>query len=62
MPGKSPDELKRELEHERRRLGDAVRTLRMQAGAVRRKLPLIALGATATGLVVRAAKRRFRRR
>jgi hypothetical protein len=59
---RSPDEVKRELESERERLGDAVSTLRSQASSARRKLPLVALGAAGAGLVFRtAAKRVFRR-
>jgi hypothetical protein len=62
MGTRSPDEVKAELETERERLGNAVQTLRLQAGAVRRRLPLIALGATATGLALRTAKKRIFRR
>jgi hypothetical protein len=62
MGARSPDEVKRELESERERLGDAVRTLRSGAETARRRLPLVALAATAAGFVVRTvAKRVFRR-
>ena len=62
MGARSPDELKRELESERERLGTAVGTLRSQAAAVRRRLPLIALAAAGTGFALRTvAKRAFRR-
>ena len=58
MGGRSSDEVKRELESERRRLGDAVLALRSQADTVRRRLPLIALVAGGTGLVARTAAKR----
>ena len=63
MGARSPDEVKRELESERERLGGAVKTLKSRAGTARRRLPLVALGAAGAGLVVRtAAKRVFRRK
>ena len=63
MGTRSPDEVKRELASERERLGDAVKTLRSQAGTARRRLPLVALGAAGAGLVFRTAtKRVFRRK
>jgi hypothetical protein len=58
MGTRSPDEVKRELESERERLGSAVETLRSQASYVRRKLPFLALGAAGAGLVLRTAKKR----
>lgn len=62
MGGRSPDDVKREIESERERLGDAVKTLRSQAGVVRRRLPLVALGAAGAGLAVRTVKKHFSRR
>jgi hypothetical protein len=62
MASRSPDEVKRELESERERLGDAVHTLRSQAGTVRRRLPIVALGAAAAGFVLRTIAKRVRRR
>jgi hypothetical protein len=61
-PPRSQEEVKREIESERERLGTAVTTLRSQARAVRRRLPFVALGAAGAGLVLRTtAKRVFRR-
>jgi hypothetical protein len=62
MGARSPDEVKREIESERERLGKAVHTLRAQAGKVRRRLPLVAVGATGAGLVLRTVARRVFRR
>jgi hypothetical protein len=62
MGGRSTDELKRELESERERLGDAVTTLRSQAEKARRRLPVVAVLATGVGLAVRTAARRVARR
>ena len=59
---RSPDEVKREIESERERLGDAVTRLRSQASTLRRRLPLVALGAAGAGLVLRTAKKRVVRR
>jgi hypothetical protein len=62
MAARSADEVKREIESERERLGDAVHILRSQAGTVRRRLPLIAIGVAGAGLVLRTvATRVFRR-
>jgi hypothetical protein len=58
MGARTPEEVKRELESERERLGDAVKTLRSQGESIVRKLPVVALGAAGTGLVVRALGRR----
>jgi hypothetical protein len=62
MAGRSAEQVKREIESERERLGDAVKTLRSQAGSVRRRLPLVAIGAAGAGVALRAAKRRLARR
>jgi hypothetical protein len=62
MGPRPADELKREIESERERLGSAVRTLRSQAGVMRRRLPLIAAGAAGAALVLRTARRRVFRR
>ncbi len=62
MGGRSTEEVKREIESERERLGDALLTLRSQAGTVRRRLPLLALGAAGAGLALRTARKRFSRR
>jgi hypothetical protein len=62
MAGRSTEEVRRELESERQRLGDAVRTMRTKAGAARRKLPFVAVGAAGASLVLRAASRRVFRR
>jgi hypothetical protein len=59
MAGRSVDEVKQELESERERLGTAVHALRGRADTARRRLPLVALGATGAAL---AAKLVFRRR
>jgi hypothetical protein len=62
MGARSTEEVKRDIESERERLGTAVRTLRSQADTVRRRLPLIAVAAAGTGFVVRTlGKRVFRR-
>jgi hypothetical protein len=62
MSSRSPDEIKRAIESERARLGNAVTILRAKAATARRRLPLVALGAAGAGLVLRTAgKRVFRR-
>lgn len=61
MPGRSPDDVKREIETERERLGNAVKKLRSQADTARRKLPFLALGAAGAGLVARTVARRVSR-
>ena len=58
MADRSTEDVRRELRSEREHLGDAVQTVRTQAAAVRRKLPLVALGAAGAGLVLRTASRR----
>jgi hypothetical protein len=58
MAGRSTEDVRRELRSEREHLGDAVKTVRTQAAAVRRKLPFVALGAAGAGLVLRTASRR----
>jgi hypothetical protein len=63
MGERSPEEIRREIESERERLGTAVGTLRTRTGALAKKLPLVALGAAGLGLAVRTtAKRALRRR
>ena len=63
MAGRSTQDVRRDLESERERLGDAVQTIRRQAGTVRRKLPFVAVGAAGVGFLLRTASRRvFRRR
>ena len=58
MADRSTQDIRRDLESERERLGDAISTLRTKAEAVRRKLPLIAVGAAGAGLVLRTASKR----
>ncbi|HKP19014.1 MAG TPA: hypothetical protein VJT84_11075 [Gaiellaceae bacterium] len=58
MAARTKEEVKRELESERQRLGNAVRTLRSQGQSIVRRLPLIALGAAGTGLVARTLGKR----
>ncbi len=58
MAGRSTEEVRRELESERERLGDAVRTMRTKAGAARRKLPFVAVGAAGASLLLRTASKR----
>ena len=58
MADRSTQDIRRDLESERERLGDAVYTLRKKAQAVRRKLPLLALGAAGGGFVLRTASKR----
>jgi hypothetical protein len=60
MAARTTDEVRRELETERARLGDAVRVLRSQSGLAAKKLSLAALGAAAAGAVTRAVRRRAR--
>ena len=60
MAARTTDEVRRELETERARLGDAVRVLRSQSGLDAKKLSLAALGAVAAGAVTRAVRRRAR--
>jgi aminoglycoside N3'-acetyltransferase len=58
MADRSSQEVRRELESERERLGKAVQTLRKRADAARRKLPILAVGAAGASLVLRTASRR----
>jgi hypothetical protein len=58
MGARSTDEVKREIEHEREKLGDAVHTLRTQAGSAGRKLSVAALGAAGVGLAARLLRRK----
>jgi hypothetical protein len=62
MAGRSTEDVKRDLESERERLGSAVKTLRRQADRLRRKLPFLAVGAAGAGLVLRTAAKRVSRR
>ncbi len=63
MGTRSSEQVKRELESERERLGTAVETLRSRADSVRRKLPFVAVGAAGASIVLRTvAKGVFRRR
>ena len=58
MGSRSSGEVRRELESERERLGDAAQTLRKQSGSVAKKVALTAAGAVAFVLVARAVGRR----
>jgi hypothetical protein len=60
--GRSTEDVKRELESEREHLGKAVKTIRKQADAARRKLPFVAVGAAGVSLLLRTASRRIFRR
>ena len=61
MGSRSTGEVRRELESERERLGDAAQTLRTQSGNVARKAALTAAGVAAAFVVTRAVvKRLFR--
>ncbi len=62
MAGRSPEDVKLEIESERERLGEAVHTLRASAAAAARKLPLIAAGAAGAGLAARMIRKRVFRR
>lgn len=62
MGARSPEEVRREIESERARLGSAVGTLRTRAGSVAKKLPFVALGAAGLGLAARTAATRLLRR
>ncbi|HZQ64384.1 MAG TPA: hypothetical protein VFA66_04065 [Gaiellaceae bacterium] len=62
MAARSAEQLKHELESERQRLGTAVGALRSQAATVRRKLPIVAVGAAGAGVVVRTVAKRIARR
>jgi hypothetical protein len=57
MAGRTTKDVRRDLEQERRALGDAVHTLRSQSGQVARKLSLAALGAAAVGIARRVSRR-----
>lgn len=59
---RSPEDVRREIESERKRLARAVGTLRTEADGVRRRLPVIALGAVGAVLALRATARLLRRR
>jgi hypothetical protein len=58
MRSRSSADVKRELESERERLGDAAETLRRQSGSVARKAALTAASAVAIVLVARAVATR----
>jgi hypothetical protein len=58
MAGRSTQDVRRDLESERKRLGDAVQIIRTRAGAIRRKLPFLAVGAAGAGLLLRTASKR----
>jgi hypothetical protein len=58
MAARTTAEVRRELETERKRLGDAVRTLRAQSGQAARKLSLAALGAAGVGIAARVFRGR----
>jgi hypothetical protein len=62
MDARSPEDVRRDLESERRQLGTAVGTLRTRAGALAKKLPFVAIGAAGLGLALRTAARRLLRR
>ena len=53
MAARSTEEVKRQIASERERLGSAVHTLRSQAGTVRRRLPLIAIGTAGASVALR---------
>ena len=57
MGARTTKDIRRELEHARERLGDAVHTLRSQSGLVAKKLSLAALGAAAVGIGTRVFRR-----
>ena len=58
MADRTTEEIKHELESERERLGDAVRTLRFKATRVRRTLPFVAVGLTAAGVLAGLGRKR----
>jgi hypothetical protein len=58
---RSEEDVKRELESERERLGDAVTELRSQADRMARRLPIMAVTAVATALVLRSAAKHLHR-
>jgi hypothetical protein len=62
MRSRSSADVKRELESERERLGDAAQTLRKQSGSVAKRVTLTALGAVAVILAARAVGTRVFRR
>jgi len=58
MAARTTKEVRRELQTERERLGEAVHTLRGKAGQAAKKLSLAALGATAVGIAARVFRDR----
>jgi hypothetical protein len=58
MADRSSQEVRRELQSERERLGKAIRTFRTKAVALRRKLPILAVGAAGASLLLRTASKR----
>jgi cystathionine beta-lyase/cystathionine gamma-synthase len=58
MASRSSDQVKRELESERERLGRAATTLRTQSGMAARRLALAAVGVAAVAVVARAVAAR----
>jgi glucose-6-phosphate-specific signal transduction histidine kinase len=61
MGARSTEEVRRELASERERLGQAASALRSQAGTVRRKLPLVALGVAGAAVALRLVTKLVRR-
>jgi hypothetical protein len=60
-PSSTPDDVRKELVAEREQLGDAVRELRSEVDAVKRKLPYVAAAVLATGALVAIVRRRLSR-
>ena len=59
MAARTTEDVKQDIESERERLGDAVHTLRGQAVKVRRRLPFVAIGVAAVGVLAGLARGAF---
>ena len=60
MPDKATEQVRRELASEREQLGSAMDDLRNEVDALKRKLPYVAAGAVAAGVLLGVVRRLLR--
>jgi hypothetical protein len=60
MPDKASEQVRRELASEREQLGSAMDDLRNEVDALKRKLPYVAAGAVAAGVLLGVVRRLLR--
>ena len=60
MPDKATEQVRRELASEREELGSAMDDLRNEVDALKRKLPYVAAGAVAAGVLLGVVRRLLR--